>query len=123
MNPPSPENFFMVLGCLALLGSLIYGALRVWRIFSPAKSRDDEPVTRREFEARLSQMQSKSDEFRAKISDDLGRTREGLSRIEEAVRQQGSSFLNMIEAWRKADSDSSREIERRLGGIEEHLRR
>lgn len=123
MTPPTAENFFVFLGCAALLCTLVYGGVRLWRAFYPAKSKDDEPVTRREFETRLSQMQTKSDEFRAKISEDLNRTREGMSRIEEAVRQQGSSFLNMIEAWRRTDADAHRAIERRLGGIEEHLRK
>lgn len=123
MNPPSPENFFMVLGCLALLSTLAYGAVRLWRMFFPHTDADDEPVTRKEFEARLSEMRSESKIFREKISDDLSRTREGLSRIEEAVRQQGTNFLNMIEAWRRTDADTHRAIERRLSSIEEHIRK
>lgn len=130
MNPPSPENFFMVLGCLALLSTLAYGAVRLWRMFFPHKDSENEPVTRKEFEARRKEfearllvMQSKSDEFRSKLSEELASTREGLSRIEEAVRQQGINFLNMIESKMRADSETHRSIERRLSGIEEHLRK
>lgn len=123
MTTPTAEHFFVFLGCLSLLCGLVYGVLRVWRMFFPARPTGDEPVTRREFEERLSQMQTKSDEFRGKISEDISRTREGLSRIEEAVRQQGSNFLNMIEAWRRTDAETHQAIERRLSSIEEHIRR
>lgn len=123
MSTPTAESFFVFLGCLALLCTLVYGVVRLWRVFFPAKTADDEPVTRREFEARLSLMQTKSDEFRAKISQDLASTREGLSRIEEAVRQQGINFLNMVEAKMRTDTETHRSIERRLGAIEEHLRK
>lgn len=131
MPAPTPEQFFAVFGSLAAILVVVHTAVRIWREFSPPKNKDEndeddekkEAVTRKEFESRMTAMQERSDKFREKLSADMADTRETVSRIEEAVRQQNKNFLAAAEVMRKANADVFRGFEHRLESIESHLRK
>lgn len=130
MPTPDAEQFFAVFGSLAAILVVVRAIVGIWRDFTSKKhpgkkAEDDEdaPVKRGEFESRMTSMQERSDEFRTKLSADIADTRETVSRIEEAVRQQNKNFLNVAEVLRKSTADVFRGFESRLESIESHLRR
>jgi uncharacterized damage-inducible protein DinB len=128
MPTPTPEQFFAVFGSIAAMLVVVHTAVRIWREFFPPKNKsegenDKKAVTRKEFESRMTAMQERSDEFRERLSANMADTREAVSRLEEAVRQQNKNFLNAAEVMRKSTADVFRGFENRLESIESHLRK
>ncbi|MBP3303026.1 MAG: hypothetical protein J6L64_07855 [Opitutales bacterium] len=128
MPTPTPEQFFAVFGSIAAILVVVHTAVRIWREFAPPKNKsevdgDKKAVTRKEFESRMTAMQERSDEFRERLSANMADTREAVSRLEEAVRQQNKNFLNAAEVMRKSTADVFRGFEHRLASIESHLRK
>jgi len=129
MPTPTPEQFFAVFGSIAAMLVVVHTAVRIWREFFPPKNNkpdadgDKKAITRKEFESRMTAMQERSDEFRERLSANMADTREAVSRLEEAVRQQNKNFLNAAEVMRKSTADVFRGFENRLESIESHLRK